>query len=241
MDGLNLKLKLLSGESIEVDEGIGSVKPLTIREIINYGYTDYLMRLNIITLEIEDFIPEDDNELGLNVFDLMIHIGGEVTKELENALSLFFKDVVEVDPDLQLIVVGEEENTRMINRDNFDKVREVIKWQNGINKFGEDDPEQEDSEAVRKIKEKLKKGREAVDKAKREEEEGEMDLSDIISAVSTKSNSLNKLNVFDLTIFQLYDEFKRLDLIDQYNINIKSMLAGAKDVKLKHWSSKLDW
>lgn len=249
MDELSLKLKLLSGEPIEIDENVGKLKPLTFRDIISYGYTNYLMMLNVMILDIGDLVNMDSPEMvqfkdiGVNVFDVMVQMGGdEIITELKKALSLFFNDVVDVDTELHIISIGSDENTRVIDRENFDKVREVIKWQNGINKFGDEaSPSEEDSEAVRQIKEKLKKGKDQVAKSKQEDGENELDIADIISAVSTKSNSLNKMSIFDLTVFQLYDEFKRLELIDQYHISIKSMLAGAKDVKLKHWSSKLDW
>ena len=253
MSNLDLKLKLLGGVPIEVDKGVGSIKPLTVRDIIAYGYTEYLMKLHFLTLELKDFIGEEDasdNPLGLTTFDVLVHYGNDDMKsELENSLMLFFDgERVEIDDDEHIIKIGtDEDDIRFIDRDNFDKVREVIKWQNVINKFSEDDEDEDnpnESEAVKKIKARLKQNREAVEKAKREaeaEEGSELDISDIISAVSSKSNSLNKINVLDLTLYQLYDEFKRLELIEQYDIGIQSMLAGAKDVKLKHWSTKIDW
>lgn len=248
LDILDLKLKLLSGVAIEVDKGAGRIEPLTMRELIDFGYSDYLMRLHFLTLEMNDLVQDGfDNELGFNTFDIMVHYGNNDTgSDLENSLSLFFKESrVFIDKDNHIIEIGEGENMRIIDRDNFDKVREVIKLQNCIKKLGEEDRNsgKKESEAVRKIKEKLNKGKEIVDKVKKSNDEGgeDLDLADILSSVSSKSSSLNKINVFDLTLYQLYDEFKRLELIEQYNIAIKSMLAGAKDVKLKHWSTKLDW
>jgi hypothetical protein len=246
---LDLKLRLLGGIPIEVDKGVGRIKPLTVREIVDYGYTDYLMRLHFFTLELKDIIDADmsSEEFDITVFDIIVQNGNDdIKSELENALRLFLnEDRVEIDKEEHVVVIGEGDNVRYIDRDNFDNVREVIKWQNCINKFSEEDDSDNsnDSDAVKRIKERLKQSKEALKQAKQEadEEGGDIDLSDIISAVSSKSNSLNKINVYDLTLFQLYDEFKRLELIEQYDIGIKSMLAGAKDVKLKHWSTKIDW
>lgn len=247
MDDISLRLKLLSGQPIEIDKALGSLKPLTLKEIIEHGYSEYFVKLNIILMEVSDLLDSESEEYtkfieaGVTAFDIMVKMGGEeMAQEFEKALTLFFGTDVKVDSELHVVTIGFGHNTKMIHRENFDKVREVIKWQNGINKFGEDNsPKAEDSEAVKRIKEKIQKGKESLAKVK-SEEENDFDISDIISAVSTKSNSINKLNVFDLTIYQLYDEFRRLETVDQYQIGIQSMLAGAKDVKLKHWSSKLD-
>jgi hypothetical protein len=246
---LDLKLKLLSGDSIEADKGAGMIEPLSMKEMIRYGYTDYLMKLHFITMDMNDILEgssEEDNPLGLNMFDVLVHYGSDDMKsELENSLILFFKTTrININTEEHVIYIGESDELRIIDRDNFEKVREVIKWQNCLKKFDDDeDSNEEESDAVKRIREKLNKGKDLVNIAKREDDEGEgieLDISDIISAVSSKSNALNKLNVFDLTLFQLYDEFKRLELIEQYDIGIKSMLAGAKDVKLKHWSTKID-
>ncbi len=70
------------------------------------------------------------------------------------------------------------------------------------------------------------------------DDEKDIDFYDILSAISSKSYGINELNVPDLTVYQVYRKFKRMEIIDQYDISIKSILAGAKDVKLTHWSSK---
>jgi hypothetical protein len=240
MNELDLKLKLQSGESVYVDDKVGYIKPLTLREIIKYGYTKYLLKLNVFTLEASQLVGDDSKDLDINAFDIVaIHGGDELREELEKALKLFLGDDAIVDVRKKIIYVGD----RVIDRENFDKVREVLKWQNALKKFGEDSTtEEEESESVRRIKEKLKRGRDLVAKAKKEEsEDGDIDLADILRAVASKSFSLNKLNIYDLTIFQLYEEFKSLELLDQYELSIKSLMAGAKDVNWKHWSSKIDW
>lgn len=43
-----------------------------------------------------------------------------------------------------------------------------------------------------------------------------------------------------MTIYQIYDEFNRLVMVDDFSTNIKALLAGAKDIDIKHWSAKPD-
>lgn len=243
---LDLKLLLQSGESIYINSLVKDVKPLTLRQIIKYGYSNYLTKLQLMTLEANDLLGEKLEGFDVNVFDIYVELSGdEIRQEVESALELFFQDKVIIDKEEKIIIIGDDvETARVIDRDNFDLVREVIKFQNCIKVVGKDAiVVQEESEAVRRIREKLQKGKETVAKIKREEDDSEVDIdiSDIISAVSSKSNSLNKITVYDLTLYQLYEEIKRLEMIDQYYLGIKSLMAGAKEVNLKHWSNKLDW
>ena len=53
--------------------------------------------------------------------------------------------------------------------------------------------------------------------------------------------NISKKDLLNYTMFQIYDEYKRLIHIDQYDTNIMALMQGAKNVKLKHWSSKIQY
>jgi hypothetical protein len=139
-----------------------------------------------------------------------------------------------------------EDKIKLVHRENFDEIVRIVKFQNFLSsaniKKQEFNPANEEA---RKLAEQMERNRQKVEakkKAQQANEKGdddEIDISDIISAVTAKSNSINKFNVWDLTLYQLYDEYSRLELIDNYNFNIKAMMAGVKEVDLKHWSSKI--
>ncbi|UGO46276.1 hypothetical protein PQE74_gp193 [Bacillus phage vB_BanS_Chewbecca] len=133
-----------------------------------------------------------------------------------------------------------EEEFKVIHRDNFDEIIEVVKLQNGLTKVKVEEENPVDEE-TRALMEQMKKNREKVNQMKQNgQDDGEgIDLADIISAVSSKSNTINKFNIWDLTLYQLYDEYARLELIDNYDFSVKAIMAGAEKVDLKHWSSKL--
>jgi hypothetical protein len=63
----------------------------------------------------------------------------------------------------------------------------------------------------------------------------------LISSVCSKHANLSLFNIEKLTIYQLIDQFKRLNMIDEYFISVDSLLAGAdsKKVDLNHWSKKI--
>lgn len=139
-----------------------------------------------------------------------------------------------------------EDEIKLVHRDNFNDIVKVIKLQNYLTKpeVKNELDENPVDEETRALMEQMKKNNEKVKAIKKNQNadngvDDDIDLVDIISAVSSKSHSLNKLNIWDLTLYQLYDEYSRLELIDSYDFSIRAMMAGAKKVDLRHWSSKI--
>lgn len=138
-----------------------------------------------------------------------------------------------------------KEELTVIHKDNFDEIVHIVKLQNYLQKpKPKEDELNPANEEVRKLQEHMRKMREKVEQVKKQQQENdgedrEVDIADIISAVSSKSHSINKLNIWDFTLYQVYDEYARLELIDNYDFSIRAIMAGAEKVDLKHWSSRL--
>lgn len=278
---LDLKLRMLSGSSIKV--GNLEIKPYTLEEINEYGYSDYMNSLQWISISIDDFINSvldiekrvvlEQQRENLKTFDFYVKLGGqEMLEGLLTAMAMIFKtDDIRILEDKNVIAInfvkmgvfafdedGEmtvdedvleslnEEEIMLIHRDNFDDLVEVIKFQNYLTKPSEKkdnllNPADEETRKLQEYMDLMAKKIEGKKKKqqKNDGEDNEIDISDIISAVSSKSYSINKLNVWQLTLYQLYDEYARLELIDNYDFSIRAMMAGAEKVDLKHWSSRL--
>lgn len=274
---VDVKLILLSGSSITVDNI--EIVPYTMEEIKNYGYSNYMRSLQLLSLTVEDFMDSvkdlekrmilEVEKKNLKAFDFYVKLGGEDFQNIllvalsvllrtddirfldENVLAIdFMKMGVLYEDEFGMMQVnGEklesisEDNIKLIHRDNFDKIVEVIKMQNYLMKMDDRTDDEFDNpanEETRLLAEQIKKNRERVKaKKKLQNEDVDIDISDIISAVCSKSNSINKINVWDFTLYQVYDEYARLELIDNYDFSIKAMMAGAEKVDLKHWSSRL--
>jgi len=279
LKGVDLKLTLLSGSEIKIGNLV--IKPYTLGEIKDYGYTNYMTNLQLLSISLEDFITSVDDiekrvileqqKMNLKTLDFFISFGGEELLEaVLKSLSMIFRtedvrvldnnngviaidfvkkgifkvdeyDEIEVNHEL-LDSLSEDEIT-VVTRYNFDELVEAIKLQNYLEKPKEqDEEEQYADEATRKLMEDMKRHRKRVEekkKAQQQSDGNDIDLSDIISAVSSKSNSINKLNVWQFTLYQIYDEYSRLELIDNYDFSIQAMMNGAEKVDLKHWSSRI--
>ena len=99
---------------------------------------------------------------------------------------------------------------------------------------------EDDDPATRRLKEIMRSNREKVRRAKAKQNQGkdsDMKLSDLIGSMTINDCGLNIINIWDITYYAFHDQLKRMGWRDQFNINQKAALAGAKIKKsqLKHW------
>ena len=174
------------------------------------------------------------------VFDMYMLSNDMQELVLKSFNLLFQTENVIIDGELldDMSVVIDEKY--VINRDNFDDIVEMIQLQNNPEQsVSDEDDYNPANELARSIAEKLKRSKEIVEKSKALESDGDgLTIPDIISAVSAMSNSLNKLNIWDLTIYQLYDEFARLTKIDNYRLQIQASMWSS-DIEIEHWSEPI--
>lgn len=253
---IDLSLKLIGGRPIVVG-GFGEIKPLKLREIIDYGYSKYSNALNIFNITKDSLketllkdIDEEDLKSVSNLELLIIMSTEEVLDMISEACVLFFgchnAHVDTEDFTISLQYDDDVEEFTIIDKDSFDEISEVVRIQNYVQKLEDvKNKGNEDSEEVRKFKERLKRLKEEAERAKRkrdgdndDDEETKIGLYEIISSVSTKSN-ISDIEIMELTIYQIYTKFKRLEVVSKYDVDIQSILAGAKDIKLKHWSTRI--
>lgn len=243
------KMKLLAGKEIYANDI--PIKPLTLGEVAEIGYSNLQQSLQVISLGLNDMIESiDDFELqalllsekhNLTAFDMYMMSDG-MKNLLIDGLKLFFRtdfiEAVEVDDNDFSIMIDDKYK---INRDNFNIVVEIIEMQNNpsVSKSSEDEDYNPANDLAKGIADKLKKGKEIAKQSKSvDSEKSGIAIDDVISAVTGMSNSVNKVNVWDYTIYQLYDEFARLVKIDNYNLQIQASMWSS-DVETEHWSEPL--
>lgn len=245
---IDLEMRLLSGDAIFV--GDIPIKPLKLRRISQVGYSNFQKSINMISMSLDDMIESiDDFEIQAHlkaerhlykVFDLyMLH--ENIQEIVIGSFKLLFQTenaIIdgEILDDMSVVI----DDRYVVNRENFDEIVNIIQLQNNPEKSIDDDDEYNPANEVAKnIAEKLKRSKEIVERSKALESDSDgLVISDIISAVSAMSNSLNKLNIWDLTIYQLYDEFARLTKIDNYRLQVKASMWSS-DVEVEHWSEPI--
>ena len=105
---VDVKLSLLRGANIKVENLI--IKPYTLKEIEEYGYTRYMQNLQWISISIDDFISSVDDEGKVQIlnrqkdklktFDFYYKLGGsEILNKLIGSIKMILRteDVVVLD------------------------------------------------------------------------------------------------------------------------------------------------
>lgn len=241
-DNINVPLCLL-GKPIDIPY-LGLIYPLTIDDIFKIGLTKYNQYLSLLMITTDDILSMIDTDITetserIEAFDFLLLnalMNEDFRKDILAILSLLFKETTQLCEE-GYFYIGHINDCRCLNVANFGMLVDIIKLQNCI------DTESKDvlakNEKQREFLKQLKKAKAKYNKLNTVDVD--IEISNIISSVCAKHPSINLFNVGQLTMYQLINQFKRLSLIDDYFINVESLMHGATgdDVKITHWASTL--
>lgn len=234
--------------------GVGRVKSPKLIEVADLSYYVYTQYVSCLRMKPDDYIDTFKKDEDLNLFtkfDLILY-DSEFRKIINKALNFFFiedfewyeeyqsflstKQIEKNDGQIELIATG------IINDNNYDEILEIIlqRVHITVDKNDVDDVRNITGKNARRIYKMIHKGRKKLQKAS--SANSDLTLPNIISSVATKSESLNWTNIWDITIYQLFDSFERLQIIDQYGIaSTQVSVWGDKEKKFKFgaWSSNI--
>jgi len=212
------KLRLMANLPLYVDN-IPIHSPL-LRDIAEIGFEKYGIVLTCGTITKDIVI--DAEKLGINSnYDALIYIIDQSKESFSTFLySMLFFTKIEFNAKIlnnDLVFVKDE---IILNRDNYDYLVKTIKYSN---KLEVEDVEELD-EFDRKVMEMEKKISEAQNKNSEK-----LKFADLVSCVANfDGNGLNIINIWDINVYQFYEQLQRGQLKEQYQWNLKSLLAGAK-------------
>jgi len=198
----DLNLKCLAGLSIMINEYI-SIRPKILKEIIQTGYDNYNKLVGIILV--------NENEINTTVYQYLktICLENEANCDFVLASLQYLFEINMAVSEMGFAYIDEKEEFIVISEDIFNEAVKIIKIQNCVQVKTEEEYNPA-NERARLLIEKIKKNRENAPKVK-----DNTSLQSIISGVAWKSYV--GISVWDLTIYQLYDAYNRLQLIDNYN------------------------
>ena len=243
----NEVLKFQKGCPVFIKD-ICAVYPATLGEIVNLGYDKFQSYLSVLTATKPTERQKDQelNELMQSLTDFqfilfMASIDLTMNQTLKDGFRFFTHEDITISVDPPIILVGPAEEERKLDEASFYDLQQVLRRMYFLEVEGEEIiiyPD--DSPQVKALKLKMRENREKVRraKAKKNQREGsDMKLSDLIGSMTINDCGLNILNIWDITYYAFHDQLKRMGWRDQFNINQKAALAGAKINKadLKHW------
>ena len=227
-------LQLLAGIPVNFNN-LFNIYPLKLRKIAEIGYDKYNYYISLLLFSKNNFnnnkIEHINNEEFNKASDFEIMLCFLLTdikfkNDFMFALELFIKEKPILD-ERGFFYFGELEERRFIYNDNFNEIQNVIKLMNNIK-----------PEKIEELDEFDKRVMEAEKKISQYDDNEALTLNNLISSLTNMSdNDINIFNVWDLTLYQIYDQFKRGQLKEKFIIDLKSIFAGAKseDVNLEHY------
>lgn len=239
----DINLKLLAGMSISINS-LGILTPLKLREIIALGEPIYNELLSVLLIDKENIEGLKEEEFSnLEILMVYSYQNIEFREKVLKSLKLFLGNEFFISSEGFFYcrnLISDNYGLfvykyLVIDKEPFEDFQHVLKCANHIEIKKE---EEEDiipgNERARKFMEKLRLSKQNIKKPET------MNLHSIISGVAWKSNNTNIIDIFDLTIYQLYDAYHRLENIDNYHYTLSGLYAGTVDGK-KINLSKITW
>ena len=172
---------------------------------------------------------------------MMTAIDQESNEILKQAFKFFCRETVVFSLEPPQIVIGPMEEKHLLNEENFYEFQHIIRCMYFLVQDSEDIViNKNDNPMVVKMKQKMRENKEKVRLAKAKKaakDKSDLQFSDLIASMTINNCGVNIHNVWDITYYAFHDQLKRMGWRDQYDINNKAALAGAKmkDKQLKHW------
>lgn len=230
------ELIYITGKPVYLD-GV-PIYPITINDITDIGYSNYLSLLHFICADINDFIDNSEGKYtneDLFIFMLHSYLNNEKARDaLLDALRMICKtDNIVYDDQLECFHIDDG----LLHYKNFLMFQSIVKERNGISKLNEDidNPANAKAAALLARKKALKK---KIDKAKDQDTSG-ITLADLISILAS-GMKLPIPVICEYDMYQFNDQFNRLRIFKDYDVNVQALLAGAdsNSIHLQHWISK---
>jgi len=239
-----IKLRLLAGLPIDIADA-GLFRAPTLWRIAEIGEAHYNRLVSALLFDASQLAGggTDDRQTFELLFAYCYYNDSFRLLVLE-AMELFFqrRAALSIEGKQMQIVLEERESTDAapaagrIDAGNFNRLQAVVKLANHMKlasgpEFAPANP-------------KAKAMIERIVHARRNKPASKptMNLHSIVSGMAWRSPNLSIASMMDLTIYQLYDGFFRLEAIDQYHFTLTGIYAGTMDgtqinVASLHWAS----
>ena len=241
------ELLLLSGNDIPFIQAQINIHQPTIKEIGYIGEESFYSGCEILTFS-KDILKEEDrisleNKTNFEILMSILMDKNPVLRKNRVDASMLFALIF---PDYQIrysfkeIQLIKEDEIHSINIQNFENFKEILNAMFCLKTSFKNETNADFNpagELSRKIAEKLKKGRAKVNQLKGPQKIAILSRYISILSVGERKNINELLNY---TVYQLFDEFQRFELKEEFDIYVKAKMAGARDLKeVDNWKKDI--
>lgn len=235
------RLALMTGVDIPIPELQVTIHQPTIKEISMIGEQDFFIGIQMLCIDKKMYIEDEKllaNTTNFQIFTAMLNEQQMADKKqaVQQVLTLLFPQTKIIFTPRSILLNINQENI-IIDEGNFEQLQDVLIQQFCLQGSGQEQYNPKDKKA-REIAQKLMKARQKVAKLKATENSGSM-FTQYLS-VLTIGTSLTLKDAMELTMYQLYDLIERYSMYLNWDIDIRSRMAGAKvDKPVENWMKQI--
>ena len=240
---MDYRLAMMCGTDIPVPECQVTVHQPKIKEIALIGEQDFFIGAQTLCLNKSMFVEGKDDLANTSNFQIFMMIMSEKEAKdkkiaVQQVFQLIFPKYKVLITPRSLVINGEGENV-MIDESNFDYLQDILRMvfcsKNGPMDQQAFNPA---NDKAKEIAQKLMRGRERI--AAERGDTNTSIFSQYLSILTVGLQSMSMQDLMDLTMFQLYDLIERYSLYVNWDIDIRSRLAGGKpDKSPDNWMKNL--
>lgn len=240
---IDLRLALMCGTDIPIPECELTLHQPRIREIALIGEKDFYSGAQCLCISKNMFI-EDNSLLGnSNNFQIFMTVMSEKEAADKKAATLQLLTLLfpgkKINFTPRSIIISGDSKTIMLDERNFEPLQAAISSVCCLKTSPMDQQTFNPANKQAKIiADKLMRGRKRV--AEQKGESNSSVLSQYVSMLTIGVSSMSLEDVMNLTIYQIYDLIERYNLYINWDLDIKSRLAGANpDSKPDNWMKNI--
>lgn len=230
---MDIRLALMCGNDVPVPECQLAVHQPKIKEISLIGENDYFTGIQCLCIDKNRLSVEEEiikNKNNFEIFMTIINQKESIEKKIaiQQVCTLLFPNFkVNFTPRSIMFLGGQ--TPIIVDENNFAALQEIVA-QVGCLKSSHG-PQQDFNPAdkrAREIAEKLMKGRQKVAMEKAQKGGNGSTIAQYLSILTVGLQSMSLQDTMDLTLYQLYDLVERYTLFMNWDLDVKSRLAGGK-------------
>ena len=240
---LDYRLALATGVDIPMPELQLTIHQPSILEISMIGEKDFFVGIQLLCIQKSMYVEDENllaNTTNYQIFMTMMNEKQMADKKeaVIQILSLLFPNAQVIFTPRSLLI-KQGEITSIIDEGNFEIIQRIFQSIFCLEKTDQNNFNPVDKKA-KKIADQLMKARQKVAASKAKEQgEGSM-FGQYLSILTIGVGSMKLQDCIKLTMFQLYDLVERYTLYINWDLDIRSRMAGAKgDKPIENWMKNI--
>lgn len=236
------RLALMTGVDIPIPELQIVMHQPTIEEISMIGEQEFFIGIQLLCIDKRTYIQEEallQNTTNFQLFITMLNEKQMFDKKesvIQVLTLLFPRAKVIITP--RSMILNLDEIMITIDEGNFESLQKLLVQCFCLKGSGQEQFNPQ-SKKAREIAQKLMKARQRVAELKTQENSGSM-FSQYLSIITVGIGSISLREAMKLTMYQIYDLVERYSLYINWDIDIRSRMAGAKgDKPVENWMKQI--